>query len=235
MLVTNTGVTWRSADPFVRLLQVRRHRCCKRHRWKSSTTRCATWWQRARSPPGCSAVDSWLEESTPARWDRATCSRAVSLTSEPDLITFLPSLSSQGRLRRSPGVFRGEWEVVPGRRRELGWGLCSSEQAWCLQQGHQAERVDQEGDRGLMTLWGKGTDEDSRTMPTCRKNGDGTFESDLGQVSQRFSYLAADWGDRCKEPGYSHEWLVALYLVANPPHTFCHSSHTHQVIFWILF
>lgn len=72
MVVTNTEVTWLSTDPFVLLFQLYQHSCCRRHLWKSSTTLCATWSQRARSPPGCSAVDSWLEELMHARWDVAT-------------------------------------------------------------------------------------------------------------------------------------------------------------------
>lgn len=71
--------------------------------------------------------------------------------SNPNLTTWLPS---SGRLRRTPGVFRGEWEVVPGGNCELGRGLRSSEQAWCLFACYQAERLDQEGDRDLMILWG---------------------------------------------------------------------------------
>lgn len=76
------------------------------------------------------------------------------LTSKADLII---ALLSPGRLRGPPGVFRGEWEMVPGRHRELGRGLCSSEQAGCLHTRHQAGRLDQEGDRDLMRSVGSET------------------------------------------------------------------------------
>lgn len=49
-------------------------------------------------------------------------------------------------------MFRGKWEVVPGRHCELGRGLCSSQQARCLFPRHQTERVDQEGDRNLKRI-----------------------------------------------------------------------------------
>ncbi len=89
------------------------------------------------------------------------------VTSKPNLITLLPCPSSPGRLRRSPGVFRGEWEVVPGRHRELGRGLRTSEQAWCLLTCHQAERLDQAGDRDLMMLWGTGRVAQLETTLVC--------------------------------------------------------------------
>lgn len=46
-------------------------------------------------------------------------------------------------------MLRGEWEVVPGRHRELGRGLRSSEQARGLHAGYQAEKVDQRSDGDL--------------------------------------------------------------------------------------
>lgn len=46
-------------------------------------------------------------------------------------------------------MLRGEWEVVPGRHRELGRGLRSSEQAGGLHAGYQAETVDQRPDGDL--------------------------------------------------------------------------------------
>lgn len=49
--------------------QVKSHSCCRRRRWRSSTTPCATWSRRASSPPGCSAAASYPEGSTRARWD----------------------------------------------------------------------------------------------------------------------------------------------------------------------
>lgn len=89
MLVTNTGVTWRSADPFVSRWQVKRRSCCRRPRWKSSTTRCVTWSRRDSSPPGCSAAASWPEESMHARWERHLFYpiSSMGLTVTPLLIT----------------------------------------------------------------------------------------------------------------------------------------------------
>lgn len=60
-----------------------------------------------------------------------------------------PWLWSSGRLGRTPGVLRGDWEVVPGRHRELGRGLRSSEQAWGLHARYQAETMDQRSDGDL--------------------------------------------------------------------------------------
>lgn len=60
-----------------------------------------------------------------------------------------PWLWSSGRLWRTPGVLRGEWEVVSGRHRELGRGLRSSEQARGLHAGYQAEKMDQRADGDL--------------------------------------------------------------------------------------
>lgn len=47
-------------------------------------------------------------------------------------------------------MLRGKWDVVPGRHRELGRGLRSSEQARRLLARHQAERLDSQEHRGLM-------------------------------------------------------------------------------------
>lgn len=67
-------------------------------------------------------------------------------TPEPSVTAWLwPS----GRLGRTPGVLRGEWQVVPGRHRELGRGLRSSEQARGLRAGYQAEEMDQRSDGDL--------------------------------------------------------------------------------------
>lgn len=92
------------------------------------------------------------------KWQRAGIDGFIhpynycAFTSKPNLITRLPWMCLPGRLWRPPGVFWGEWEVVSGRHRELGWGLRSSEQARRLLTCHQAERVDQEGDGDLMML-----------------------------------------------------------------------------------
>lgn len=67
-------------------------------------------------------------------------------TSNPSVT---PWLWSSGRLGRTPGVLRGEREVVPGRHRELGRGLCTSEQAGGLHARYQAEKLDQRSDRDL--------------------------------------------------------------------------------------
>lgn len=60
-----------------------------------------------------------------------------------------PRLWSSGRLGWTPGVLRGEREVVPGRHRELGRGLCTQEQAGGLHACYQAEKVDQRSDGDL--------------------------------------------------------------------------------------
>lgn len=67
-------------------------------------------------------------------------------TSNPNVT---PWLWSSGRLRRTPGVLRGEREVVPGRHRELGRGLCTSEQAGGLHTRYQAAKMDQRSDGNL--------------------------------------------------------------------------------------
>lgn len=46
-------------------------------------------------------------------------------------------------------MLRGEREVVPGRHRELGRGLCTSEQAGGLHTRYQAAKMDQRSDGNL--------------------------------------------------------------------------------------
>lgn len=53
-------------------------------------------------------------------------------------------------------MLRGKWDVVPGRHRELGRGLRSSEQARRLLARHQAERLDPQEHGGLMRGHGEG-------------------------------------------------------------------------------
>lgn len=83
-----------------------------------------------------------------------------------------PRLWSSGRLRRTPGVLRGEREVVPGRHRELGRGLCTAEQAGSLHARYRAEKMDQRSDGDLRK---EGSAEWGETW-ACQNSGNGAFE-----------------------------------------------------------
>lgn len=51
-------------------------------------------------------------------------------------------LVSVGRLGRSSCMSIRCWQMVPGWDRELGRGMRSEKQAWCLHAGHQTARLD---------------------------------------------------------------------------------------------
>lgn len=183
MLAMNIKQTWpESLTALILLLQVWGLRCFRRHPWKLSMTPCATRSQRAPSPPGCSAADSWREESTRARWECAKfptgkkskrfthLCNCHALTSKSNLMILLAHMRrSPGRLWRPPVLFWGEREVVSGWHCELGWGLRPSEQARSLYPRHHTQRMDQWGDKNLMKLRSRGREQSAKNA------GDETF------------------------------------------------------------
>lgn len=200
------------------LFQLKLHRYYRKHPWKSSMRVCVTWSQKAKSPPGCSAVDFWLEELTHARWFLCTFPKEMdktdsshlhnyhALTSKPSLTSILLQLLSPGRLWRPPGVFRGEWEMVPGGHCELGRGLCSSEQARRLLARHQVQGMDQAADKYLMVMWGTGWVAEQGTSPVLKKKKKQQKQSWAqnvlfwsAQVWARFTHLAAGWEYCCMD------------------------------------
>lgn len=80
-------------------------------------------------------------------------------------------------------MLRGEREVVPGRHRELGRGLCASEQAGGLHARYRAEKMDQRSDGDLR----KEGSADWGETGACQNNGNGAFECGSERVSVRLA------------------------------------------------
>lgn len=74
-------------------------------------------------------------------------------------------------------MLRGERQVVPGRHRELGRGLCTSEQAGGLHARYQTEKMDQRSGGNLRK---EGSAEWGETE-ACQNNGNGMVHLSLIQ------------------------------------------------------